>query len=61
MDIVVIDMNGGLYIEIVDSKKDDDRFILDLGKVMYGNYHPRAMILVNKFVGLYKDPISSKI
>ena len=60
VDTVAIDMSEGLCIKAVDSKKNNDRFILDLGKVMYGNYYPMALVFVNKkFVGLYRDLISS--
>jgi beta-galactosidase len=53
-----IDMGGGLYLKTIDVKKGGNRFILDLGRVLYGNYYPRAMIFINKrYAGLYKGPM----
>jgi beta-galactosidase len=58
VDTIAIDMGGGLYIKTIELKKNSNRFILDLGKVMYSNYYPRALIFVNKrYTGLYRGPM----
>jgi beta-galactosidase len=55
---ISIDMGGGLYIKTINVKKNGNRVILDLGRVLYGNYYPRAMIFINKrYIGLYKGPM----
>ena len=55
VNTIVIDMGGGLYIKTINMKKDGNRVILDLGRVLYGNYYPRALIFINKrYIGLYK-------
>jgi len=60
VDITSIDMGAGLYVKTITVRKDGNRFILDLGRVMYGNYYPypRALVFINKrFVGVYRGPM----
>ncbi|MDK6029449.1 beta-galactosidase [Ignisphaera sp. 4213-co] len=49
---------GGVYIKKFSIDKKIGRYILDLGKAIYANYYPRALLFVNKkFVGIYTGPV----
>ncbi|MCI4437633.1 MAG: beta-galactosidase [Ignisphaera sp.] len=58
VETTAIDLGGGVYIKNLKIQKNGYRYILDLGKTIYSNYYPRALVFVNKrFVGVYKGPM----